>query len=229
MDTYIWQDLIDRARLYVDDDHDDQAGWIKPTQWLNLGIVEYRLLYKRWVRMDLFRPPWTETVFQGPSTNLTGVLAILGVAQYYAGNNIPYRVLDSMQQRYGRAPFSSAWQNTPANAWEAVGTGDALTVTISPPDQVNQYAVRWVSTPAVPSALTDTVTLPMGCDERLVLGMARRASLKDGQRSALLQRMIDEQDADLNMQSFGAGPRVTVKRPTGLLSWVFDPRMWRYF
>jgi hypothetical protein len=40
-------DLIDRARVYLDDDHDDTEGWIAPATWLTFANVEYAQLYKR--------------------------------------------------------------------------------------------------------------------------------------------------------------------------------------
>ena len=46
---FSWNDLMDRARVYLDDDDDDTEGWIAPAIWLTFANVEYAQLYRRLV------------------------------------------------------------------------------------------------------------------------------------------------------------------------------------
>lgn len=232
MATFTWQALIDRARVYVDDDHDDTKGWIAPAVWLRLAFVEYQLLRKKWIRMGLIAPATTDAEFTGPTTTVNGVLCTIGVAEKVATNE--YRPLEWMQDTFGRAPFISSQDNSRAFMWRATKSGDTVVYTVEPQDTTATYVVRYIATVAAPTLATATVELPDGCDERLVLGLARRAHIKDSSNSQLLQRMIDEHDAEDNFQSFGQhnahSPRVrsTPRQPYARLAFSSDPSAYRY-
>jgi hypothetical protein len=242
------EELIARARVYVDDDHLDQKSWIKEERWFELAAVEYIQLYKRWVRMGLINPPIVEELLTGPSTNLTGeVMAIVGVAQYVDG--LP-RVLANDAAELGHDhTWGDSGDSGPAISWAAEGTGDELTIHLYPPPSDTNYVVRYVPTvdPFVdiehdlesgdpPGTIYyGAVDLPFGADERLVLGIARRAHLKDSGSSQLLERLIQEADAELAFAAAGKsnGPRVRraganpYSTPTRA-SW--PPReSWRYY
>jgi hypothetical protein len=230
---FTWEALISRARLYVDDDHDDDKGWLTPAKWLMLGQVEYAQLYRRWATASLIAPEPTDATLE-IGTPLEGVLAIIGVAEVYGGDSISgYRVLRPGLQ-YGAKPFRTP-VNAPADSWEAYGAGDSITVVLRPEDTSGVYVVRYVPSFNYTTDPTDTVELPFGGDERLVLGMARRAHLKDSAASALLERLIGEADANLNFLAFArAGQNGRVVKPYRDLStpgqqFNSDPRMWMWF
>lgn len=234
---FVWNDLIDRARVYIDDDHKETDGWISPTNWLTLFNVEYAQLFRKWVRAGLIAPAYTETPFSGSSTSLSGVLAIVGVAQDMGSYRRPVFPAQSV---YGRAPFwGGTMDSGPSMSWAASGTGDNLTLTLDPPDSAtSNYLVRWIAAPAYATDATTTVELPYGGDERLVLGAARRALVKDSTASQSINALIADADADLNFLAFGRanGDSPRVRRVTPLAkartwqlgSFPSDPRFWTY-
>jgi hypothetical protein len=243
--NFTWQELIDRARVYCDDDHKGEARWIADDKWLTIFQVEYRELYQKWLRMGLIRVAPTDQTFTNlASTTVANCAAILGVAENM-GTSTPYRLLTPAQSVYGASPFWGAVPGNKASNWAATGAADNLLVTIDPPDVNGTYFVRYVSTVPYQTNLTDQVSgqptsvdLPYGGDERLVLGACVRAHLKDsgGQRS--LMELRNEADAALAFQSWGriAGdsPRVrrvnSTVRPAHWRPGTFpsDPRYWTY-
>ncbi len=247
---FTWRQIIDRARTYVDDDHDDGDGWLSEERWLDLANVEYQQLYRRWVRMGLIAPAWVDSAFTGPTMTIPqvvsgdggeddpyvydapGVLAIIGVAEDLGDGRL--RPIRPAQSTYGRNPW---WSTSPAAAashWRATGTGDSITITIEPP-HTGSYLVRFIPTVEAATSADDTVEVPFGCDERLALGLARRAKLKDASASALLERLVGEADAETNFLAFGRdnsdGPRIRrVRRDTSApYSFPQHPSEYRYF
>lgn len=238
---FVWNDLIARARVYVDDDHSETDGWIAPANWLTLAQVEYALLLRRWIRTGLVVPATADsTPFTGGSTTLSNVLALVGVAQDKGGY---VRVLAPVQSLRGQHPM---WTGSQApggisQSWMATASGDTVTVTLDPkdPDTSEPYFVRYVAAPAYVTDGTQTVDLPYGTDERLVLGIARRSHLKDQSASQLLERLIAEADAELAFTAAGRiqgdSPRVrrtprwqrATRRADSQL-FPSDPRMWIY-
>lgn len=212
--AFVWNDLIDRARFYIDDDHRETSGWVTPARWLTLFGVEYTQQYRRWVRQGLVAPRPTATAFTGPTTSLAGVLAVVGVAEDLGGGR--YREIPSSQSALGRHPFVSPAED----GWEAHGTGDDLTIELHS-DEARTYEVRWIPAAVAPTDPTASVVLPAGADERLVLGAARRALVKESARSATLQQHIDEADAELAFAAaarlMGDSPRVRRLPPTAYL------------
>lgn len=233
---FVWQDLIDRARVYVDDDHKETNGWIAPAKWMTLAQVEYANLYRKWVRMGLVRPRPTDTPFTGAATTIQGVLAVVGVGEDL-GSYV--RILNPAQSQGTADPFwmGSTPFTSKATEWAAHGAANDLYVEVYPKDAATTYTVRWI--PVVPYATdpTQTIDLPYGGDERLVLGMAKRALVKESARSRALQDLIDESDAELAFESFGrAGGGPVVRRaprfvhtlPSRFSSFPTDQRFWLY-
>ncbi len=225
--VFTWEELINRARVYLDDNHDEEGGFIEPADWLTIAQVEYAQLYRRWVNTSLISPEYVDTAFTGATATPDGVLAIVGVAEVVGDS---WRVLPAGQPNYGRAPFRSSTAG-PAMEWEARGMGDDLTVYLQPPDTSSSYVVRFIPAPAYETDIEEEVDLPYGADERLVLGIARRAHLKDSMVSSLLNGLIIDADAQLALTAFGrgAGPKITHVRSTPRNEMPRDPRMWKWF
>ncbi len=201
--------------MYVDDDHAETNGWIAADKWLALANVEYAQLYRRWVRMGLIAAAWVDLEFTGPELEMPyqtgvdeedepvyakGVLTVIGVVEDLGGGQL--RTLEPVQSALGRNPWWNTSTASPASKFRATGAGDELTVTIEPPD-TGSYILRYIPTVDYATSAAATVELPYGCDERLVLGIARRAKLKDGTASALLERLLEAADAELAFLSFG--------------------------
>lgn len=234
--VFVWDDLISASRVYVDDDTGDDDGWLSPEQWLRLGNVEYANLRKRWVRMGLISPAAVDTPFVNATVLVSGVLCTIGVAQDLGNGRL--RVLRGAQAPYGRAPFWSTTNPTNwASWWEAHGEADNLTYTIQPADTSTGYFVRTIPTVAYATDVSQTVDLPYGGDERLILGMAKRAHVKDSTRSAAIQELIKEADEEMNFTAFGRGgesprgkstPRTSTAAISFNTSFPSNPSFWRY-
>lgn len=228
---FVVQTLIDRARTYIGDDHNDEPAFITPARWLDLFNVEYRKLYRRWVSGGLVTPPITQQVLTGATSTVTGVLAIVGVAEDLGS---AMRVLRAAEVDEGLRPYwrASAEPTSRAESWSARGFGDNVTVELEPQDpnaSTGAYKIRFIATPVAVTSATSTVEIPFGADERLVLGMARRALLKESGASRRLDEELRDADAELGFLSFGRlQPRVRRKEFRTPL-FELDPSRWRYF
>lgn len=211
---FVAQDVIDLARMLVDDDHEDDPEWLDPDQWLRLFNLEYTELYWRLARMRVVQPALSETSASGPTISVMAK-AIAAVGQdmgYY------YRVLRNNQARLGAhglwvpagAPAAQALE------WAATGSGEALTVSLYPRDTAT-YVVRFAAPLAYLAAATDTTAdLPSGVEQRIAYGMARHALTKESGRSGAIEAGILRADAIIGHLAseviHSDGPRVINSR-----------------
>lgn len=227
---FTWSELVSRARSYIDDDHDETPGWLSESRWLELAFVEYSQLYRRWIRTGLVTPAPADQTFSGTHTvTVTGVLAVVGVAEDLGSGML--RVLTPAASAFGANPLRSHFSGTPGTHWTATGTADAVTVNLEPRPTSGTYFVRYIATPVAPGALSNTIDLPYGTDERLVLGIARRAKVKEGGASQVIERLIFEADGELNFAAFAKqndAPRVRRVRDTAHQSFP-APSLYRYY
>lgn len=231
------QELIDRAKTYVDDEHRAEDAWISPERWLTFFNVERRKLYKQWMRAGLVIPSPTTGYLQGESTEFEGVLAIVGVGKDLGGTIQP---LPNAAMDAGRQPFwrSATQTSTPGHRWTAFGEGTTVTVELdgfndlvysAGPPETGNYLIRYIPTLAEVTDATDVVDLPDGGDERLVLGMAKRAGIKEAGRSALIESEIRDYDADLNLTAHAAAGGVKMRRTVKNPLVPVSPNRWIYF
>lgn len=244
-----WQAIIDRARTYVDDDHDETSGWLSPEKWLVLAQVEYEQIYARWIRQGVINVAPIDVTFTGPSVyigglsevdpdaapsmgdpvdaNENGVLCVIGVAEVVDTDR--YRRLVGSQEHIGMAPIRST-NDSPASSWSATGAGDALMVNLHPADTQGTYLVRYMPVPIRTEDPTDTVILPFGRDERIVLGLAKRAGVKESSASALLERLIIQCDEEAAFAAATKNGGLRVRRTKSTPSQLFptDPSQWTF-
>lgn len=234
--TYLASDLVARARAYVGDDNNETPGWTADSTWLSWLSVEYGMLYRRWVRNAVVRPKPTETTFVSAVT-LEGVLCIVAVADTSSPGLIgtgQVRILEPAQDSHGADPFwslpNTAWPNL-ASRWAVHGISDELTIELDPPDQVTTYTVRWIPTPGIVTADSDLIALPSGGDERLVIGTAMRATVKDGARLSLLEQLRTEMDAEetFNAVARAGGLAARRKHRHHRNRYSDNPRDWYFF
>lgn len=194
------QSLIDRAKVYADEDHEDDSGWIAPAIWLRLAVTEIAEQHRRWVRAGHVIPAQATASVTGTAIGFD-VLAIVAV---YYDDGTTVRLLDYA----GPSVIRSATQpEGDAYRWWMESSGDSVTVLLDPqPSTYDNYYIRYV--PQYPvnliTSATDQIELPSGMDERVVLGIARRAHIKDSGASSLIERLIAQSDAEL---AFGAAAR----------------------
>ncbi len=207
---HLASDLVNLAKTLIDDDHEDDAGWIADDRWLRFLNWELTELYWRLVRMSVIQPALTVTAFTGPTTTIQA-RAVLDVGQDM-GTHV--RPLANNQARSGT---HSLWiPSTPTSAqareWFCTGSGDTLTIELYPRDTAS-YKVRFAAPLPYLTALSQsTVDLPAGVESRLVYGMARHALTKESGRSGAIEQGIFLAEASIGMlattRKHSDGPRV---------------------
>lgn len=185
MPAFTVQALIDRAAA-IADMHD---GFVTPEQWLAWLNTESRALELFVVRSGWIEPQTATVDASGGTITVPNPLAIVGV----------YEVRDG---RYRALTYKS-----PADFNRSTDTGDAhyftitsasgddnLTVTLYPTPSSGTYRCLYMAGATPVTAVTDTVRWPMGFEERIVLGMARRALVKENSDSRQIETLVVEQD-----------------------------------
>jgi len=244
--AYTIQNIIDRARIYVDDNHKATDGWKEPADWLSLAKSEFANMYRKWVRESVLSFLPITGIFTGPSfTFPTTPLAIMGVAQVI-GNQV--RLISPAMSEYGRQPYWDDTITVPNNTavtWTGAtdvfpdgGGNPTFTVTLHPPDTASGYQVKYIRFPEL-DALDKFVILPEGYEDYVALRLARKALASEGASSQAIERLIIDAEASIKMDSFsniqGDGPKVRIIRPyakqklfANSLTWPYTPAAWYY-
>lgn len=189
MPTTTVSSLIDRAKATSD----MRDNFVTPAQWVAWGSQER-------LALDLFlaRSGWALTLSDFNITvtgseagaygvNPTGgVMAIVCVYQYDTSGRIKMLERQDAVTYLRRVPGYSGSPAGHGTYYRVLNSGDNLTLNIYPePSAGETYRVVYLAHPkklAVSSPGTweeISVTYPMGWEERIVLGMARRALMKE--------------------------------------------------
>ena len=76
------EEVIGRARAYINDDHNDNKGAVfKPERWLQVLTAQFRRAWRRWSKAALVSVEPVDKEFAGHTVRLTNVLAIQGVVR----------------------------------------------------------------------------------------------------------------------------------------------------
>lgn len=245
--AYTIQNIIDRARIYVDDNHKVTDGWKEPADWLVIARPEIIAVYRKWLRESLVSFSTLDGIIANSSFNFPAgvpILAILGVAEQN-GNN--FRLLQSAMSHFGRAPFWEDGTTSTATTWTVAadvfpdGNGDIqYTLNLHPPDNSSDYKVRYIRCPEI-DALDKFIIAPEGYEDYMALRIAKKALASEGASSQSIERLIVGAEADLKMESFsntqGDGPKVRITRPFNKQRlfanrndmWPINPMHWYYF
>lgn len=252
--TYTYQELIDRVKIYVDDNSKVSSGWKQPADWLKILLPELVSVYRKFVRQGIISLRHIDVPFIGPpifeflgppDTPLP--IAIIGVAQLVGST---YRVLQPASSQLGKAPFWDANVTTPATTWtcsfnqDTADTAQAAIIQgiyqldLHPPDTAGGYFCRYVPMPTLATDLTGTVYLPPGYEDYVCLRVARKALASEGQSSQAIERLIMMAEADMTMDTFslpmGDAPKVRVvksfhKKMFQSNTFQVNPYYWYYF
>jgi hypothetical protein len=192
--------LVDRAKATAD----MRDNFVTPEQWTTWATQER-------LALDLFlaRSGWTLPLSDFNITvtgsengvynvNPTGgVLAIVAVYEYNAAGRI--RMLqhaDSVGFLH-QVPGASGTPKGSSILFRANWSGDNLTLNLYPePTPGDTYRVTYIAHPkalvlSAPGAWEETsVSYPMGWEERIVLGMARRALIKEESDTGAIDQEI---------------------------------------
>jgi hypothetical protein len=223
MATFTAQDLITRAEAIADmrDNFVSPAEWM---DWLNREQYALRIFLARvgWVldttttsALVTSSTAWTLTTESTSSpitatasgywpftpSDVVGTIPIMAVVCVHEINSQggvrPLKftnTVDFLKQNPGAI---IARGHAREFRLSADSTG-ALTFGFYPELNVSeQYLVTYIREPTRVTALTDNVSQPMGWEERLVLGMARRALIKEESETTKVEALIREMDQQI--------------------------------
>lgn len=201
MPTTTVADLVDRAKAVSD----MRDNFVTPTQWLYWAsqerlALDLFLARSGWpLNMEDFDITVTGAEAGDYAVNPTGgVMAIVCVYQYDSSGRI--RLLENQDavSFLKRAPGYTGSPSGNANYYRAIVSGDGLVLNLYPEPKAGEtYRVVYIPHPkklvlSSPGAWEETsVTYPMGWEERIVLGMARRALIKEESET----RSVDQEIA----------------------------------
>lgn len=198
-------DLVTRAQLAAD----MEGTFISSAGWLYYANTEYKNLYMRIARMG-----W-------PLETTSTTITLTGAASYTVtapAAVVSLKIVDS-SSRLKRIPMKSEisqkWVTpksgeTPKEAI-IIKSGDNLTIQFNPSPASGTVYMKGVANPlilvtsgATPGTSSTTITMPLGWEERIVLGMARKALAKEETINPAIERDIEEMDAVIenSAQSF---------------------------
>lgn len=210
------QELMERAQAAADM-HD---GFVTPTQWMHWATQENYALEVLLARSGYVLREDVRTFvatgarsYQVPvdNTQYPGALAIIAV----------YRVLPggSLRRLSARDPLGRARQplsaiagfpttNGDATEWYARsaqgGGGANVEIFLYPVPTSGTYQVYFIPHPpklvlsgAVAGVSSVTVSYPLGWDERVVLGMARRARQREETDTTQIERALNRTESDI--------------------------------
>lgn len=188
MPAYTVATLIERARSAAD----MRDNFVTSTEWLRWLNVERYLLDVFLARNGVLTQQNTATVTANgaASYTITAPMAVLGVYEY---KNSRYRRLKAADAIDGAHRQSDITGNT-ANFYSLLTTSGSedLQLILYPNPSSGTYKVSTIAQPTALTLTTDTVTYPMGWEERLVLGLARRALAKEESPTDNVSRQINE-------------------------------------
>lgn len=176
MPTFTAQQLIDRAKAAADM-HDD---FVTPEQWLawlRVEVVDLELFIAR--QGYVLRETMFPITANGAETySIPGVMAIVGV--YHDDNGHLRRLRSADPFTRMRQIGTPALYKGPAREfYAAAGANDGISLSFYPRPDTGNYVVWYIAHPEGPDAVNDTVTYPLGWEERIVLRLAKRALAKE--------------------------------------------------
>lgn len=189
MPAFSVQEIIDRAAAIAD----VQDNFVSPQTWLDWFNAERKALI-----ISKLRSGWTDNVVQNSSITLpfddvANLWAILGVWEVSSSGR--YRRLRRVDHMTG---LSMTGINDTASYWSLAKTNEADPddiVYLWPAPTTGNYQTWYVPYPDVATDGGDLFQFDLMDDERVVLGMARRALIKEES---------DTREVDLEIRRFDA-------------------------
>lgn len=198
MPSYDVTELIERARSASD----MRDNFVTQTEWLRWLNVEHRMLTLALTRLGYTRDITTQThAADGTGTFAVTDDELMAVVGLYEAIDGRSRWLK--YEPYIKGTLALDTQAGQATHYAVEQTGDAMTVSLYPQPASGTYRLLYYPSPdtlvlETPAAgEDDAVWFPMGFEERLVLGLARRALAKEGSNTSELGRQIREIDAHI--------------------------------
>lgn len=185
------QNMIDRAAA-IADQHDD---FVTPKQWLAWVNAEVRALdifaaRSGWIQQD----PLPTSVSSAPYsiTLLAETLCVLGVWEENGGRYRKVRYSDTISSRM-QDPTNGSTVGAAREFW-IERTDDEPVIRFFPRPTSGTYVCLSVtSTPQI-TALTDSVTYPLGFEELIVRKLAKMALIKEESNTSAIERLITQEE-----------------------------------
>jgi hypothetical protein len=229
--------IIARARSAAD----MRDNFVTPAEWLAWFNVERRWLDQFIARHGLVNAETSVSITTDGSTAtypLNDPLAILGVYELRSGFYREVKPSDTM----GLAADHIAAPGvvvSPATKYRAFqGASGQVEITFYPtPAAGETYVVYEIAQAADVTDTTTSVTYPMNFEERIVLGLARRALAKEETTNGALERETQRIESHIEEvaldRAYGAFQRVrnVDRRERGWVRWPEIPtrERWQFF
>jgi hypothetical protein len=199
MPAYTAQELIDRA-AGASDMHDNFVSSSLWLQWASLERYALELFMARsgWP-IDFSSATITVTGAEAGTYSLAGnpdMMAIVCVHRLVSGGlqRLEYDDAVTFLRQVPGSPIDSG----DARKYRVKRAVDGIALQFYPEPQVgDQLVVTYIPAPTRLTVTTDAVNYPMGWEERVVLGMARRAMDKEESDSRAIQIQMREMDSQI--------------------------------
>lgn len=189
-------ELIARAKAAADM---EDSGFVTTAQWLRWANLEHRMFYAWLARQGYANNPDTAAHTADGTGTFTAIqdpMVILGVWESTGQTYRPLRAIDQLRfQEHGTV-------TGPAHYYAVFDAGDGgMTLSLAPKPSSGSYLALYLAHPAElvlgsPGAgQANSVRYPLGLEERVVLGMARRALAKEESSTSEVVRQIREVEA----------------------------------
>lgn len=203
MPTFTVQNIVDRAAA-IADMHDT---FVTPAQWLAWFNVERRALELFKARHGGVAMGNVQTVTAvGPdryplaTAGVNETMAIVGVWQELSSGRLrPLRIVpwvDNFVQDEG-GPDVGPSQYVFIEDHNNDGVEVSTLLRFYPRDPSGNYLIMYLQAPAAAVSMTTVFSQPMGLEERIVLGMAKRALIKEESDTSAIDKLIREMDQQI--------------------------------
>jgi hypothetical protein len=223
--------LIDRAKAAAD----INGNFVTETQWIRWLNVE-----RAWLEHFLLRAGYVprETSVDititaaGTEYPITDPIVILGV--YEKQGDDRFRWISAGDHLQGPAGRSSATvaggDRNDASSYRVIQSANGqISLQFYPfPSAGKVYRVFYVAEPTAITSIANTVNYPGGIEERIVLGMARRALAKEESGTGEISRQLAECEREVERfcwDRITAGPQQVRNVDKQVRGWVSEPQI----
>lgn len=210
MPAFTVQQLIDRAAAQADM-HDN---FVTPAQWVAWYNAEARAL-----ELFIARSGWVSNLASSVDAGVTytasvstAALAVLGAYEVVNGKYRPLKFQNQVD--FTHQNVAAATSTGPAHSYAILSSdsSDTLTVHFYPQPTSGTYRVLYLAGRTPATTVASSAFWPLGWEERIVLGMARRALIKEESDPRKIEQMMAEQDALIEEfcwnRNFGSAPLI---------------------
>lgn len=189
-------DIITRAKAASD----QQDDFVTLNQWFSWLTVEHRALVGRIARLGhVLHESYTNISATGAASyTFAEPLAVIGVYEITSNNML--RRVRSVDPFNGHRQTANTVTGAAQQFYvhrDPTPSSTNVVLELFPNPTSGTYRVYFIPHPPTIAALTDAVDYPLGWEERLVLGLARRALAKEESDLTDINQQIRVTEADI--------------------------------